>query len=214
MFLCWRFSHRSMTVRSMSRARAEAMIKATEKADGRSCWNRAENNEMVFVLLGRDVAAPEAIRAWIRERIKLGKNKPDDPPDRRSVEMCCIHRVASETCMKVVSLSDFNENATDAKPWPGAHPDIRFIVLRRLSETDTHEADRCVGYLKKNSNLLVDWEGNELGGTPQVGDFIDTLDSFRQLGYDSIIRRANAEKSQPANEPAEERQKQKDETSA
>jgi len=34
---------------------------------------------MLFVLLGRDKAAPFAIRAWVAERIRLGKNKPDDP---------------------------------------------------------------------------------------------------------------------------------------
>lgn len=43
-----------------------------------SCLNRARIDEMVFVLLGRDVAAPVAIRAWIAERIRLGKNAPDD----------------------------------------------------------------------------------------------------------------------------------------
>jgi len=43
-----------------------------------SCLNRASPDEMLFVLLERDKAAPAAIRAWIRERIKLGKNKPGD----------------------------------------------------------------------------------------------------------------------------------------
>jgi hypothetical protein len=33
---------------------------------------------MTFVLLGRDAAAPAAIRAWIVERIRLGKNQPGD----------------------------------------------------------------------------------------------------------------------------------------
>ena len=31
------------------------------------------------VILGRDVAAVPTIRAWIAERIKLGKNTSDDP---------------------------------------------------------------------------------------------------------------------------------------
>jgi hypothetical protein len=30
------------------------------------------------VLLEWDLAAPVAIRAWVRERIRLGKNAPDD----------------------------------------------------------------------------------------------------------------------------------------
>jgi hypothetical protein len=41
--------------------------------------NRAKDNEMTFVLLGRDVAAPVAIRAWVIERIRIGKNVADDP---------------------------------------------------------------------------------------------------------------------------------------
>lgn len=43
-----------------------------------SCLNRAADDEMLFVLLGRDVAAPAAIRAWVAERIALGKNKAND----------------------------------------------------------------------------------------------------------------------------------------
>jgi hypothetical protein len=33
---------------------------------------------MVFVLLGRDTAAPFAIRAWADERVRLGKNVETD----------------------------------------------------------------------------------------------------------------------------------------
>lgn len=55
------------------------MIKRKELTDPKSCMSRADNDEMTFVLLGRDLAAPVAIRAWIAERIRLGKNKADDP---------------------------------------------------------------------------------------------------------------------------------------
>ena len=34
---------------------------------------------MTFVLLSRDPAAPKAIRYWVHERIRLGKNQPGDP---------------------------------------------------------------------------------------------------------------------------------------
>lgn len=54
------------------------MRKSQELTDPRSCMSRALDNEMTFVLLGRDVAAPVAIRAWIEERIRLGKNTRDD----------------------------------------------------------------------------------------------------------------------------------------
>lgn len=54
------------------------MIKQEELSDPNSCMNRAGYSEMTFVLLGRDKAAPVAIRAWIAERIRLGKNRPTD----------------------------------------------------------------------------------------------------------------------------------------
>ncbi len=44
-----------------------------------SCLSRAKDEEMLFVLRSHDVAAPATVRAWIQERIRLGKNKPDDP---------------------------------------------------------------------------------------------------------------------------------------
>jgi hypothetical protein len=55
------------------------MRKHEEISDGSSCFNRAKSDEFLFVLLGRDRAAPAAVRAWIEERIRLGKNTPDDP---------------------------------------------------------------------------------------------------------------------------------------
>ena len=55
------------------------MIKSQELADPQSCLNRARSDEMLFVLLGRDPAVPGAIRAWVVERIRLGKNQPNDP---------------------------------------------------------------------------------------------------------------------------------------
>jgi hypothetical protein len=54
------------------------MLKRNELADPASCWNRAKDDEMTFILLGRDIAAPATIRAWIDERIRLGKNAAGD----------------------------------------------------------------------------------------------------------------------------------------
>lgn len=54
------------------------MLKTDEIAVPTSCLNRARDDERIFVLLGRDAAAPVAIRAWIAERLRLGKNAPDD----------------------------------------------------------------------------------------------------------------------------------------
>jgi len=54
------------------------VLKKDEIANPESCLNRAREDELVFVLLGRDVAAPVAIRAWASERIARRKNEPDD----------------------------------------------------------------------------------------------------------------------------------------
>lgn len=55
------------------------MKKKDEIADPSSCWNKARNEEQLFILLGRDEAAPRTIREWCRLRIELGKNMPGDP---------------------------------------------------------------------------------------------------------------------------------------
>lgn len=54
------------------------MQKREEILDPNSCLNRALPEEIIFVLLERDDAAPIAIQAWIDARIRLGKNAPDD----------------------------------------------------------------------------------------------------------------------------------------
>ena len=55
------------------------MIKREELTNPNSCMSRARDNEMTFVLLERDAAAPAAIHAWVSERIRLGKNQLNDP---------------------------------------------------------------------------------------------------------------------------------------
>lgn len=54
------------------------MRKVDELSNPNSCMSKAKPDEMTFVLLGRDAAAPVAIRAWIEERIRLGKNTRND----------------------------------------------------------------------------------------------------------------------------------------
>lgn len=54
------------------------MRKHAELKNPQSCMSRARLEEMTFVLLGRDAAAPVAIRAWIKERIRIGKNRLGD----------------------------------------------------------------------------------------------------------------------------------------
>jgi hypothetical protein len=74
------------------------MIKANELSLPNSCLNRAEEGEMVFVLLARDVAAPMAIRAWIANRIRLGKNKAEDSQIREAEECARTMEVQRRHC--------------------------------------------------------------------------------------------------------------------
>lgn len=46
--------------------------------DPNSCWNKAEENERMFILLGRDESTPFAIEAWIDHRLRTGKNRMPD----------------------------------------------------------------------------------------------------------------------------------------
>lgn len=55
------------------------MRKRDELAQTTSCLNKAGNDELIFVLLGRDIAAAETIRFWARQRCFLQKNKFEDP---------------------------------------------------------------------------------------------------------------------------------------
>lgn len=55
------------------------MRKRDELTNPKSCMSRARDDEWTFVLLERDAAAPVAVRAWVAERLRLGKNKQDDP---------------------------------------------------------------------------------------------------------------------------------------
>jgi hypothetical protein len=72
------------------------------------CMAKARELEMTFVLLGRDAAAPFAIRAWIDERIRLGKNQPGDP-----------QVVEAEACARQMeSDAEANKYAVDTQDLP------------------------------------------------------------------------------------------------
>ncbi len=54
------------------------MRKCDELTDPGSCLNKATDNEWLFVVLGRDVAAPATVRYWAVERIRRQQNLPTD----------------------------------------------------------------------------------------------------------------------------------------
>lgn len=66
------------------------MLKRDEIETENSCLNKARPEERLFVLLARDPAAPVAIRAWIAERLRLGKNQPTDEQIREAFECAAL----------------------------------------------------------------------------------------------------------------------------
>lgn len=70
------------------------MRKRDELSNPSSCMSRAREDEWTFVLLGRDAAAPVAIRTWAYERIRLGKNKPEDAQIKEA--LACAKAIEKE----------------------------------------------------------------------------------------------------------------------
>jgi len=54
------------------------MKKRDEISDPNSCLNRAGEDETIFTLRAHDIAFPYTVRQWAEERVRLGKNEPDD----------------------------------------------------------------------------------------------------------------------------------------
>ena len=70
------------------------MTKAEELSNLKSCLNRARLDEVIFVLIGRDAAAPDTIRFWTQKRISLGKNNVNDPQIKEALD--CANKIESK----------------------------------------------------------------------------------------------------------------------
>lgn len=64
------------------------MLKRDELLHG--CMAKAKDDEITFVLLGRDVSAPATIRFWCEQRVRCGKNTWDDKQITEAL-MCAEH---------------------------------------------------------------------------------------------------------------------------
>ena len=82
------------------------MKKLQELRDVDSCFNKAKDDERIFVLLARDPAAPTAILAWVRARIEMGKNSQDDRQILEALE--CARKMELERSLPIVD--DRNDN--------------------------------------------------------------------------------------------------------
>lgn len=66
------------------------MRKFLELRHRESCLARAGDDEMLFVLLSRDKAAPATIRYWVSERCRTGLNCDNDPQIVEALECARI----------------------------------------------------------------------------------------------------------------------------
>jgi hypothetical protein len=85
------------------------MKKKDELVEPNSCLNKAHDDELVFVLLERDVAAPAAVKAWIDKRLKLGKNQPSDPQIEEAWKWIEAVKAKQLEKIKTVSILTYEE---------------------------------------------------------------------------------------------------------
>ena len=76
------------------------MKKRDELTCPTSCLNKAGMDEMVFVLRSKDAAAPFVIRAWVQERIRLGKNRATDAKITEALH--CAETMEAERASKEI----------------------------------------------------------------------------------------------------------------
>jgi hypothetical protein len=82
------------------------MIKREELTNPKSCMSRAKDDEMTFVLLARDEAAPYAIREWAKMRVHLGKNTWEDQQIDEALKCAVIMQHSREAKAEAVPPSE------------------------------------------------------------------------------------------------------------
>lgn len=112
------------------------MRKAQELSDPSSCMSRAKDDEMTFVLLGRDIAATAAVRTWISERLRLRKNRSDDAQIQEAEQW--IKTVMQEQDSPIPSL-----------------PSVAEVTAKRFVMTLVHPSCDC-SWVGKNTGFRVD----------------------------------------------------------
>jgi hypothetical protein len=113
------------------------MKKSDEILQTNSCFNKAHDDELMFVLLGRDKAAPYAIRSWCNERVRLGLNFENDAQIIKAFELAkrieeshsedgkkvaghiTMHRVESNQIFSIGHCPDTNTLAIQFKSTKG-----------------------------------------------------------------------------------------------
>lgn len=102
------------------------MIKREELTNPSSCMSKALPDEMTFVLLARDIAAPATIEFWVEERIRLRKNSNLDEQILEAVD--CAHAMRKQ------------KHLMDRERLGELHTGARLSEESRSVEDQLHEA--------------------------------------------------------------------------
>lgn len=89
------------------------MRKELEISEPTSCFNKAQDEEPIFVLLGRDAAAAATIRFWARTRIAIGKNNKGDAQIVEAMELADAIELYAKARAFEVPASFTNPPETD-----------------------------------------------------------------------------------------------------
>jgi hypothetical protein len=146
------------------------MLKRDELSIPESCFNRAADDERIFVLLERDIAAPHSIREWALERVARGKNHADDPQIVEALK-CAELMEAKQDCEESVG-NCFSQNKAIRSTFPVPANDAEKLLQRDtinvLADCLVREAARLertnglvrVEDLKREAQALRDYAEN------------------------------------------------------
>ncbi len=137
------------------------MIKKEELTNPQSCMSRAVDDEMTFVLLARDSAAPVAIEAWVAERIRLGKNNPGDAQIVEALDCADTMRVqaAAPALYQTFQPPPAQHHSKWTKSLVLSHAELmyalnaRHLVMRVVARLYEHAQD--AGLNTRNAQLYV-----------------------------------------------------------
>ena len=165
------------------------MIKIEELKDPSSCLNKARDDELLFVLLGRDIAAIAAVESWILERIALGKNNKDDKQivdAQKWIASCMTRDTLAEIAGRMIkkALGDMSKYFTFV---PGA------TLVEEPGEQISIEADLLFEYKghKQKHAVVIGWRefegiGLEVGEDSDIVP-IHKVHLFQQFYYDVAL---------------------------
>ena len=99
------------------------------------CYAKAGPDEEMFVLLGRDAAAPAAIRAWVVNRVMMGKNQPGD--SQLIEALACAERMYKAQGKGY----DAHRMYEELKEVSGVSPNVPRMVMRSMLITEVIDGE-------------------------------------------------------------------------